>query len=64
MGRDYACITNEKQGPGIFQASGAQVLLRSQHLASKVYVFPRQWVGLATQRFGHEVSLYLGCIHY
>lgn len=34
--------------PGIFQIFGAQVLLRSQHLASEVYVFPRQRVGLAT----------------
>lgn len=34
--------------PGIFQMSGAQVLLRSQHLASEVYAFPRQRVGLAT----------------
>lgn len=34
--------------PGIFQIFGAQVLLRSQHLASEVYVFPKQRVDLAT----------------
>lgn len=52
-----------KQCPSIFQVSGAEVLLRSQHWASKVHVFPRQWVGLATKWFAHEVSLYLCCSH-
>jgi len=34
--------------PGIFQMFGAQVLLRSQHLASEVYAFPKQRLGSAT----------------
>lgn len=64
MRRYYDSVTNEKQWPDIFQVSGAQVLLRSQHLASKVYVFPRQWVDLATKWFGYEASLYLGFVHH